>query len=176
MSLYTPRQILLILSLVGAAGAGLAIDHVRRARPDLVERLERLDRVERVDSSGARSPADAGRTSDDAVGRSPLEVAAPRSSAVEPSTAEGRGGPRAPARTRRESGRARRTRPAAPAEPVDVNRASEPELLSLPGVGPALAARIVAARPFADVDDLRRVRGLRHAMLERLRPLLAPLP
>jgi DNA uptake protein ComE-like DNA-binding protein len=37
-------------------------------------------------------------------------------------------------------------------------------------VGPALASRIVAARPFADVDELRRVKGVRRATLERLRP------
>jgi DNA uptake protein ComE-like DNA-binding protein len=49
-------------------------------------------------------------------------------------------------------------------------------LLRLPGVSPALAARIVAARPFADIDELRRVPGLRRGLLERLRPLVAPLP
>ena len=57
MSLYTPRQLLLILLLIGAAGAGLAIDHARRTRPDLVERLERLDRVERPEPAAQRSPA-----------------------------------------------------------------------------------------------------------------------
>ena len=59
---------------------------------------------------------------------------------------------------------------------LDINRASEPELTRLPGVGPALAARIVAARPFAAVDDLRRVRGVRTALFERLRPFLVTLP
>src|SRR2546427_4408494 len=43
-------------------------------------------------------------------------------------------------------------------------------------VGPALAARIVDVRaregPFGSVDDLRRVRGVGHATLERLRPRL----
>ena len=149
MSLYTPRQLLLIVLLVGAAGAGLAIDHARRARPDLVERLERLDRVERPELS-------------------------PRSSGVGPVTPEAR--PSAPARARREHGPARRVREPPPAEPVDINRASEPELIRLPGVSPALAARIVAARPFADVDELRRVRGLRRGLFERLRPLVAALP
>ena len=66
--------------------------------------------------------------------------------------------------------------PPAPTEPVDINRASEPELVRLPGVGPALAARIVAARPFAEIDDLRRVRGLRAVLFERLRPLVVALP
>jgi competence protein ComEA len=57
-----------------------------------------------------------------------------------------------------------------------VNHAAAEALVRLPGVGPALAARIVAARqalgPFATVDDLRRVRGLGRAKLERLRPLV----
>jgi competence protein ComEA len=150
MSLYTPRQLLLIVLLVGAAGAGLAIDHARRAQPDLVERLERLDRVER-----------------------PEPTAASRSSGGAPVMPETRTS--TPARAPREH-TPRRVREPPPAEPVDINRASEPELVRLPGVSPALAARIVAARPFADVDDLRRVRGLRRGLFERLRPLVAALP
>jgi competence protein ComEA len=52
---------------------------------------------------------------------------------------------------------------------VSIN-AADPRLLeTLPGIGPALAARIVAARPFHDVDDLLRVRGIGPATLERLR-------
>jgi competence protein ComEA len=152
MSLYTPRQILLILLLIAAAGAGLAIDHARRARPDLVERLERLDRVERPEPAASRSPG------------------------ATPAATETRAGPRGGSRAPREGATARRARGPAPAEPVDINRASEPELVRLPGVSPALAARIVAARPFADIDELRRVRGLRRGLLERLRPLVALLP
>jgi DNA uptake protein ComE-like DNA-binding protein len=123
MTLYTRHQLLLILLLASAAGAGLGVDHWRRARPEFAEQLETLDRSKRPE------PA--------------------------PPT------PRSPAR---------RARPAPPAEPLDVNRATEPELARLPGVGPALAARIVAARPFADVDELSRVKGVRRATLERLRP------
>src|SRR5262245_32229826 len=47
---------------------------------------------------------------------------------------------------------------------VDINAASWPEFSQLPGVGEMLARRIVesreAAGPFADLDDLRRVRGI----------------
>jgi type II secretory pathway component PulK len=39
-----------------------------------------------------------------------------------------------------------------------------------------MAARIVAARPYAEIDELRRVRGLRRATLDRLRPLLTASP
>lgn len=61
---------------------------------------------------------------------------------------------------------------ARPVGPVDINRASEPELDALPGVGPATAAAIVADRevngPFLNVEDLTRVRGIGPAKLEAL--------
>lgn len=57
--------------------------------------------------------------------------------------------------------------------PVDVNRASAPELETLPGVGPAIAARIMAARPFESVADLERVRGVGPVAVERLRGLVS---
>jgi competence protein ComEA len=47
---------------------------------------------------------------------------------------------------------------------VDVNTAGRYELLRLPGIGPALAARIIAERekngPFANLLDFQRVRGI----------------
>ena len=53
---------------------------------------------------------------------------------------------------------------------VDVNAASERLLATLPGVGPVMAARIVAARPFHSLDDLLRVPGIGAVRLEALRP------
>ncbi len=47
---------------------------------------------------------------------------------------------------------------------VDVNSAPAQRLELLPGIGPAMAGRIVADRaengPFQSIDDLRRVRGI----------------
>jgi competence ComEA-like helix-hairpin-helix protein len=67
-----------------------------------------------------------------------------------------------------------------PAAPLDVNRASVLDLTRLPGIGPALATRIVTARerdgPFTTVEDLRRVRGLGRATLDRLRVLVTAEP
>ena len=57
---------------------------------------------------------------------------------------------------------------------VDLNRATASELETLPGVGPALAARILEARNrlgrFTSVDQLVSVRGIGAATVERLRP------
>ena len=58
------------------------------------------------------------------------------------------------------------------AVPLDPNRAPVEELASLPGIGPALAARIAAARPFASVDDVARVEGIGRRRLRALRPRL----
>lgn len=55
---------------------------------------------------------------------------------------------------------------------VDVNRASADELASLDGIGPHLAARIIAGRPYARVDDLIRVKGIGAKRLAALRPRL----
>ncbi len=52
---------------------------------------------------------------------------------------------------------------------VRLNSATVEELERLPGIGPALAARIVAARPFARVDDLLQVPGIGPARLAALR-------
>jgi competence protein ComEA len=59
------------------------------------------------------------------------------------------------------------------AECVDLNRATAEELQRLPGIGPAMSGRIIAARdekPFRAIEDLRRVHGIGAKTLERLRP------
>ncbi len=55
---------------------------------------------------------------------------------------------------------------------VDLNAASEDELLDLPGIGPTLARRIALGRPYRSVDDLRHVRGIGESRMEDLRPLV----
>jgi endonuclease YncB( thermonuclease family) len=47
-----------------------------------------------------------------------------------------------------------------PETKLDVNRASQAELENIPGIGPAIAQRIIEARPFKSADDLRNVKGI----------------
>lgn len=57
---------------------------------------------------------------------------------------------------------------------LDVNGAGPEQLTLLPGIGPALAARVVELRrsrgPFASPEELLMVKGIGPKTLERLRP------
>ena len=54
--------------------------------------------------------------------------------------------------------------------PADAaTRASAEELQTLPGIGPKLAERIIANRPYQKVDDLLKVRGIGTNNFERFR-------
>ncbi len=52
----------------------------------------------------------------------------------------------------------------------DLNRATEEELQTIKGIGPVLAGRIIAGRPYGCVDDLLKVRGIGPKTLEQMRP------
>lgn len=72
------------------------------------------------------------------------------------------------------------TTPAQPTSPasaiIDLNSATKAQLELLPGIGPALAQRILDHRVklgrFASVDDLEGVRGIGPKVMAKLRPLV----
>lgn len=74
-------------------------------------------------------------------------------------------------------GRRSRATPAA-AHDVDVNSADAETLGRVPGVGRAIAARIVELRerdgPYGSLDELLDVAGMTSGRLERARPFLQP--
>lgn len=53
---------------------------------------------------------------------------------------------------------------------LDINAVSVTELEALPGIGPTLAERIIAARPFKSADELRNVKGIGDKTFEKIRP------
>ncbi len=80
-------------------------------------------------------------------------------------------------RPRRRISGSRRLPSPAPAS-VGINEAGVDALARVPGLGPALAARIVAFREtngsFANLDELLDVNGMTPARLERAAPFLQP--
>lgn len=64
--------------------------------------------------------------------------------------------------------------PGTDSTPIDMDVASAVQLLALPGIGPALAHRIVEDReangPFGSLAGLERVRGIGPVLVKRLQP------
>lgn len=62
---------------------------------------------------------------------------------------------------------------------VDLNNATEQELLTLPGIGPSKAAAIMAyreRRPFERIEQIMRVRGIGRGTFRRIRDMLTVSP
>jgi competence protein ComEA len=80
--------------------------------------------------------------------------------------------------TRVHQRRAERRLVAPSPESVDVNRAEAAQLAAVPGIGRAVAQRIVEVRrlqgSFASLDELLDVAGMTQNRLERARPYLVP--
>ncbi len=64
-----------------------------------------------------------------------------------------------------------------PQFPLDLNRALQQQLETVPGIGPVMAKRIVDYRSsnglFSSYEDLTKVAGIGEAKLEKFRPYLA---
>ncbi len=57
-------------------------------------------------------------------------------------------------------------------EKININTASEGELETLPLIGKVKAHSIALGRPYASIDDLRRVKGIGAKTMEKIRPLV----
>ena len=59
-----------------------------------------------------------------------------------------------------------------PAGRVNINTATAEELDTLPGIGPAMAQRIIEGRPYSSIEDIQRVKGIGQATFEKLKDLI----
>jgi competence protein ComEA len=57
---------------------------------------------------------------------------------------------------------------------ISLNSATQAELESLPHVGPTLAARIIAGRPYRTAADVNRVKGIGPATFAAIAPSIGP--
>lgn len=168
MGLYSRSQLWVLLAITALGGAGLAVGAWRRAHPELAVRLERFD-------AAPASPS------------FPTSIETPRTG--QPPLSTTRASP--PRRDRMTRSRFGSDHPSvAPPDrvdkrqrsdgPLDLNRATLEDLRRLPGIGPALARRIVVARErsgrFAAVDDLESVPGVGAGKLARLRDFVTVSP
>jgi competence protein ComEA len=55
---------------------------------------------------------------------------------------------------------------------VNINTGTQKELETVPNIGPARAAQIIAGRPYESVDDLVRIVGIGEESLEGLKPFV----
>jgi competence ComEA-like helix-hairpin-helix protein len=159
VALYTRSELKLLLALATAVLIGLGAREWRARFPDHADHLERFDREPALSAEPAGADDEPPSVARSALSRRPP------SREVRPA-----GGGRAE--------RPDQTGPAHPPElrPLDLNRATAADLARLPGVGTALASRIVADReragPFESPEALRRVLGVGPRKLAAIRALV----
>ncbi len=61
-------------------------------------------------------------------------------------------------------------------EKIDINNASQKELMKLPGIGAVIAERIVEYREvngrFKSIDEIKKVKGIGNAKFEKIKDMI----
>lgn len=155
---------------------GLARVHgTHAARPGATSSAEELDNLKKLEEQAKQ--ARVGGWSGKVAASAPAVVAAtspqvPRISSTQPAAIQTPVRPAIPPRPAIQPTSATVVTTTVPGiEKLDVNSATREQLEKIPGIGPALSERIVAARPFRNADDLKKVKGVGEGKrYEQLRP------
>jgi DNA uptake protein ComE-like DNA-binding protein len=118
-----------------------------------MEKLQQLENQGRLEKNGAWA-INAGR------------LPRPESSPVIPFSASRPGASMPPGGTAKRN----KSKERIPLGKIDINTATEKELMTVPGIGHVMAARMIAARPFRSADDLKRVSGIGDKKYAQIRP------
>lgn len=57
-------------------------------------------------------------------------------------------------------------------EVVNLNTATKEQIEKLPGIGPTKADAIIAARPFTQVEDVMKVKGIKEGIFSKIKPYI----
>lgn len=171
------KRALVFLSAVLTLGAGVRATKALSAEPpppsaaaraELHRQIVAVDSADSVDRTGGRKRHRSKRPISIGISTSDGSDAAAR-----PDTATGRKKRRGAKHSAQLAGQSRDLGVTS-AGPIDLDRAQEWEILSLPKIGPALAHRILADRdslgPFGSMDELRRVKGVGAGVVDAITP------
>jgi len=156
----TERKALLFLGVVACLGGGVRVLRARTVPPPTPDEQRAIEAQIRAQDSTRRlkaAPPKAGRGGQDSASkRKPAPVGVATAATRFPVVPA----PRAPT----------------PGNRLDLDVATTIQIQALPGIGPALAARIVANRdsngPFGSLASLRRVRGIGPVITARIDSLV----
>ncbi len=57
----------------------------------------------------------------------------------------------------------------APTGPINLNKASKEDLQTLPGIGPVYSQAIIDARPFATIEDIMKIKGIKEVEFGKIK-------